>query len=59
MSCILTNQTFSISELCGYGLSFSFGGLRTIYFVIALIMWAVTGIFSLEYMETFIKSSLL
>ena len=51
MSCILTNQTFSISELCGYGLSFSFGGLRTIYFVIALIMWAVTGIFSLEYMK--------
>lgn len=51
MSCILANQTFSISDICGYGLSFSFGGLRTIYFVIALVMWAVTGVFSLEYMK--------
>lgn len=48
---ILTDDLFSISEICGYGLHFSFGGLRTIYVVIAFFMWAVTGIFSLEYMK--------
>ncbi len=51
MSCILADHIFSIPEVCGYGLHFSFGGLRTIYVVIALFMWAVTGIFSLEYMK--------
>lgn len=51
MNGILTDGMFSISEICGYGLHFSFGGLRTIYVVIAFFMWAVTGVFSLEYMK--------
>ncbi len=55
MSCILADHIFSISEVCGYGLHFSFGGLRTIYVVIAFFMWAVTGIFSLEYMKHYVN----
>ena len=51
MSGILAEDLFSILKVCGYGLHFSFGGLRTIYVVIAFFMWAVTGVFSLEYMK--------
>ena len=51
MGCMLAANLFSIPEICGYGLHFSFGGLRTVYVVIALFMWAVTGVFSLEYMK--------
>ncbi|MCM1162075.1 MAG: sodium:proton antiporter [Roseburia sp.] len=51
MGCILAKDLFSIPEICGYGLHFSFGGLRTIYVVIAFFMWAVTGVFSMEYMK--------
>ncbi|MBD5544605.1 MAG: sodium:proton antiporter [Lachnospiraceae bacterium] len=51
MNCILADDLISISEVCGYGLHFSFGGLRTIYVIIAFFMWAVTGVFSLEYMK--------
>lgn len=51
MGCMLAGEVFSLPGLCGYGLSFTFGGLRTIYFVIALFMWAVTGVVSLDYMR--------
>lgn len=55
MSCITAGEMFSISDICGFGLHFSFGGLRTIYMIIACFMWAVTGVFSLEYMKHYVN----
>ena len=35
--------------ICGFGLTFTAGGFRSIYAVIAALMWLVTGLFSPEY----------
>lgn len=40
-----------IPGICGMGLHLQLDGFRLIYVTIAVIMWAVSGVFSLEYME--------
>lgn len=40
---------YSIPALCGMGLNFTFDGFRLVYCLIAAFMWALTGLFSLEY----------
>ena len=39
----------TLPGVCGFGLNFTTGGFRSIYALIACIMWLVTGIFSPEY----------
>ena len=38
-----------VPGICGFGLSFTAGGFRSIYASIAAFMWLVTGVFSPEY----------
>ena len=40
---------FSIPAFCGMGLNFTLDGFRIVYCLIAAFMWALTGLFSLEY----------
>lgn len=44
-----------ISGFCGPGLYFQIDGFRLIYLGIAVLMWGVAGIFSLEYMAHYRK----
>ncbi len=47
---------FLISGLCGAaGLHFRVDGFRLIYLAVAVLMWSVSGIFSLEYMAHYEK----
>lgn len=39
-----------IPAFCGFGLHFQTDGFRLIYAAIAVLMWSVAGVFSLEYM---------
>lgn len=39
-----------VSELCGFGLSFTLDGFRLVYGVIACLMWMMAVVFSREYM---------
>ena len=39
----------TLPGVCGFGLNFTTGGFRSIYALIACMMWLVTGIFSPEY----------
>ncbi len=41
--------------LCGPGLTFCLDGFRLIYLTVGMIMWSVSGIFSLEYMAHYEK----
>jgi len=38
-----------VPGVCGFGLNFTVDGFRSIYVVIAALMWLVTGVFSPEY----------
>jgi len=40
---------FSIPGFAGMGLNFTMDGFRTVYCLIAAFMWAMTGLFSVEY----------
>lgn len=40
---------FSIPAFCGMGINFTLDGFRIVYCLIAAFMWALTGLFSLEY----------
>ena len=40
---------YSIPAVCGMGLNFTLDGFRVVYCLIAAFMWALTGLFSLEY----------
>ncbi len=44
-----------IPAFCGMGLHFRLDGFRLIYAAIAVLMWTVAGIFSLEYMAHYEK----
>lgn len=44
-----------IPGICGLGLHFKLDGFRLIYSCIAILMWAVSGAFSLEYMAHYEK----
>jgi len=39
----------TVPGVCGFGLTFTVDGFRSIYAVIAALMWLVTGLFSPEY----------
>lgn len=39
----------TVPGICGFGLNFTVDGFRSIYGVIAALMWLVTGLFSPEY----------
>jgi len=39
----------TVPGICGFGLNFTVDGFRSIYAVIAALMWLVTGLFSPEY----------
>ena len=39
----------TVPGVCGFGLNFTVDGFRSIYAVIAALMWLVTGLFSPEY----------
>lgn len=41
--------TLHIDKICGLGLNFYFGGFRTVYAGVALLMWFMTALFSREY----------
>ena len=38
-----------IDKVCGFGIGLQFGGFRTIYVGVALLMWSMTALFSREY----------
>lgn len=40
---------YSIPAICGMGLNFTIDGFRIVYCLIAAFMWALTGLFSVEY----------
>lgn len=40
---------YSIPVVCGMGLNFTLDGFRIVYCLIAAFMWALTGLFSVEY----------
>lgn len=40
---------FSIPAICGMGINFTLDGFRIVYCLIAAFMWALTGLFSVEY----------
>ena len=46
---------FFIPGFCGMGLHFQMDGFRLIYVGIAVLMWAVSDVFSLEYMAHYEK----
>ena len=45
----LENVLVTVPGVCGLGLHFTVDGFRSIYAVIAALMWLVTGLFSPEY----------
>ncbi|MBO4782156.1 MAG: sodium:proton antiporter [Lachnospiraceae bacterium] len=42
-------NTLHINKICGLGINLRFGGFRTIYVGVALLMWTATALFSREY----------
>lgn len=47
--------SLDILGVCGMGLHFELDGFRLVYLAIAVLMWGVSGIFSLEYMAHYKK----
>ena len=45
----------TIPKVCGMGLHFELDGFRLIYLAVAVLMWSVSGVFSLEYMAHYKK----
>ena len=43
--------SLEIPDICGLGIGFVFNGFRRVYVVVALVMWLMTAMFSLEYFE--------
>lgn len=52
---MIQTTEFFIPGACGMGLHFQIDGFRLIYAGIAVLMWAVSGVFSLEYMAHYEK----
>lgn len=50
-----TQMDWLVPAFCGAGLHFRLDGFRLIYVMIAVLMWAVSGVFSLEYMAHYKK----
>lgn len=48
---------FFIPGFCGMGLHLELDGFRLVYVLIAMLMWSVSGVFSLEYMAHYKKRS--
>ena len=46
---------FSVPGFCGFGLHFQLDGFRLVYTLTAVLMWAVSGVFSGEYMRHYEK----
>ena len=46
-----------IPGICGPGMVFQIDGFRLIYLGIGVLMWFVSGVFSLEYMAHYEKKS--
>ncbi len=46
----MSTISFGMNGICGFGLQFSLDGFRLLYTGIAVLMWACTMIFSVEYM---------
>lgn len=42
-------SSLHIDKICGLGLNLHFGGFRTVYAGVALLMWSMTALFSKEY----------
>jgi len=42
-------STLSVDNICGLGISFRFEGFRIVYAGVALLMWMMTALFSMEY----------
>lgn len=51
--CIISSEkngyTLRIDSICGLGIGIRFGGFRTVYVGVALLMWSMTALFSMEY----------
>jgi len=47
--CRAENVLVTVPGVCGFGLAFTVDGFRSIYAVIAALMWLVTSLFSPEY----------
>ena len=45
----------TIPGICGMGMCFQIDGFRLVYLGIAVLMWVVSGVFSLEYMAHYEK----
>lgn len=48
---------FALPGVCGWGLHFQLDGFRMIYLIIGVLMWCVSGVFSLEYMAHYKKKA--
>lgn len=44
-----------IPGFCGMGMHLRLDGFRLVYVLIAIVMWTVCGLFSLEYMRHYEK----
>lgn len=42
-------NTLHVDKICGLGINLYFGGFRTVYAGVALLMWSMTALFSKEY----------
>lgn len=42
-------NTLHVDKICGLGINLYFGGFRTVYAGVALLMWSMTALFSREY----------
>lgn len=47
--------SWTIPGFCGLGMHFTVDGFRLVYLCIAVLMWGVSGVFSLEYMAHYRK----
>lgn len=52
---MIERMDFRIPAVCGMGLHFTVDGFRLVYLGIAVLMWAVAGLFSVEYMAHYEK----
>lgn len=51
----MKEMDWMIPEICAMGLHFRLDGFRLVYLCIAVLMWTVSGVFSLEYMAHYKK----
>lgn len=55
---MMPNWEYKLAGFCGLGLHLKLDGFRLIYAGIAVLMWAVSGIFSAEYMAHYKQKAL-